>query len=142
MRYTCYFDGCITYNPFGDMGLGAIIIDSNGEIVHEFSDFIPESDNNSNNVAEAMALQNILVTLLEIVTSDDSVEIKGDSKIIINAIVNKYHEPKGLFAEYVLDAKNLFFQIKNICKIYIKWIPREENTLADELSRKMMPMKK
>ena len=57
-----YFDGaCEPINPYGNMGIGAILLKDN-ETIFSHSEFVPASKSNSNNVAEYMALEKILTS--------------------------------------------------------------------------------
>lgn len=136
--FECYFDGSITRNPGGDMGIGGVvyeIINGEREKVHDFSDKLPAKlfpDGTSCNVAEALALNKLLSFFIMEDMQHATIQVYGDSQIIINAMIKRNGKSKGMFAPYVNEAINILPQFKNIG---FMWIPREKNTEADAISR-------
>jgi len=96
-KYTAYFDGaCGPSNPGGKMGLGAYILDSAGNNIFEFADGVDAHDSNSNNVAEYMALCEILKFI------NENIEIGwfmiyGDSKLVIKQMNREWRILGGLY---------------------------------------------
>src|SRR5665213_2868054 len=91
----------------------------------------------TNNEAEYYALINLFVALLDRMKSGDSVEICGDSDLIISQI-------KGNYAVKSLKLQPLWTQA-NIhvlklrdrgCAVSLEWHPREENKPADTASKR------
>jgi ribonuclease HI len=136
MKYTCYFDGaCEPKNPGGNMGLGAVVLNDKKERVGMFSDFIPANPENSNNVAEYKAFGWLVAALSDRVEKTDTVEIFGDSKLVVNQMNGFWKIKQGRYVEYAQGYLPIFQRLKTQCKVYLKWIPREQNQLADDLSK-------
>jgi ribonuclease HI len=129
--FVCYFDGAILYNPYGDMGIGGVVYE-NGELIDSGSMYFPASVKNSNNVAEFIALQWVLSSLINKGLQNENVLVCGDSLLVINIMSNRRGIGIGYYTEYAEICKTMASQFKNI---KFKWIPREENDIADELSK-------
>jgi len=130
----CYFDGsCEPVNPYGSMGLGAVIYKDN-EILFEHSEVIPESKKNSNNVAEYLSLKKILEWIINNKTIEKQIFVYGDSQLVINQMNYKWRIKHGMYKDYALKCREILSKI-NDRKIIFKWIPRELNQYADDLSK-------
>nr|WP_298658546.1 ribonuclease HI family protein [uncultured Flavobacterium sp.] len=128
-----WFDGsCEPYNPGGRMGYGAVI-KKNGQTLKELYSGEPSNDKNSNNVAEYSALKMSLEYLIENGLNNERVFVRGDSKLVIMQMTGRWGIKEG---RYVDVAKETFGLLKQFPKIYLKWIPREENQEADGLSNR------
>ena len=138
MKYQCYFDGSITKNPGGDMGIGGLIFEVNESEkinVHQFTENLPAKDfpnGTSCNVAEILALQKLLSYFALQEAYHESIEVLGDSQIVINRATRMKKGGKGIFIPFVDETIDLISQFSNI---KFKWIPREQNTEADNISR-------
>jgi len=127
-------------NPGGNMGIGAYITDlMTGEIVFKHSHFIPANIKNSNNVAEYMAIIEIIKW---IINNDyhkdinDKIDIYGDSKLVIFQLDGKWKMYGGLYLPYGQEALSLLSQFNR--RPNLRWIPREKNSYADDLSKGKM----
>lgn len=137
-HYKAYFDGGIDINPCGNMGIGCIIYEINGdskEIVHEHSEYFKKEDFNcetSNNVAEAMAASSALGFFQVEKLEDADIELIGDSRIILNRLeAKRYAKPTdGYFATYINEAIK---QSECFTNIKFTWVSRDFNTEADAL---------
>lgn len=133
----CYFDGCCEpTNPFGNMGIGATVRIQGAE-AFRFSQFVPAGRNNSNNVAEYMAFE----AILDFIKSKDFKEIKihicGDSKLVIMQMLGQWQMRGGIyipFAKRCLE-KLQALRTENKLSFTLQWIPRTQNSYADELSK-------
>lgn len=132
---TCYFDGaCEPKNPGGNMGIGAyIMVDK--ERVYEYSNHIPASRDNSNNVAEYLALEKVLEFLQTNSFRDEVIFIKGDSNLVVQQMAGNWRIKQGRYKETALRCQRLAIEIRTRHKLIFKWIPREENKEADLLSK-------
>jgi ribonuclease HI len=134
-KYTCFFDGaCAPANPYGHMGIGAIIYDEKNNVIFKNSHYVEASDENSNNVAEYLAFLSVIEELEGILKVGDKAYIKGDSKLVCNQMNDKWRIKSGLYLEYALLAKTKLLELRKSNVIGVYWIPREINTIADELS--------
>lgn len=69
-----------------------------------------------------------------IVCGYSNIEIKSDGKFAIESINSKTYKPKKADAKFIhLLINHAKSKIK---KVKFTWIPREENTLADSLSKR------
>ena len=131
-----YFDGCCEpVNPGGVASYGAVIF-KNGERIWECSElFRPIKGNEketSNNVAEYSGFLAILEYLKANNYKKYFIQIYGDSKLVINQMQGEWLMHKGFYIPTALKAKKLLKEFKHI---NLQWIPREENDIADELSK-------
>jgi ribonuclease HI len=125
MAYRIYSDGASRGNP-GPSGIGAVILDENGQVVHEIAKYIGEV---TNNVAEYEALLEGLAYCVKHKLSP--IEILADSQLLIRQLSGEYkvkHENiKPLFQkaqEYLVHLKVSGY----------KHVPREQNKHADKLA--------
>lgn len=132
-EYICFFDGCCEpTNPGGTMGMGVYI--SDGDKEYSDSKIIKPAEENTNNVAEYLALINLLKVLQK--KDGCKIEIYGDSKMVINQMSGEWKIKKGNYKEHAYRAKKLYDTLCLNNEVNIYWIPRESNNIADELSKK------
>jgi len=123
---------CQPINP-GGIACYAFIIKKNGTTIHSGYGVAEEpfSKDSTNNVAEYTALAKALEWLVANNLVSGKVEIKSDSKLVVNQLAGVYKvKGKRIIPLYkqVLLLKTKFSDIE------IKWIPREENKEADRLT--------
>ena len=127
-----FFDGaCEPINPGGTAGFGAAIFRSGSLIWKTSGSLDPKDYQTSNNVAEYAALNVTLEYLVGQNWQDRKVEIRGDSKLVIQQCRGEWQIKSGLYAPSAHRAQDLLKQFANVS---FKWIPRAENHVADELS--------
>jgi ribonuclease HI len=128
----CNFDGaCEPKNPGGNMGIGAYI-EKDNKILFSHSSMIQAKKENTNNVAEYLALKEILIFLLDKKLFNEEIEIHGDSKLVIEQMWGTWKMRKG---EYIPIALQCQYMLKKFSKISGSWVPREQNQMADDLSK-------
>lgn len=136
--FECYFDGSITRNPGGDMGIGGVVYEVNNGVrqkIHDFTDKLPAKffpDGTSCNVAEVLALNKLLAFFLMEEKQHLKIRVYGDSQIVINRAQSGNKNGKGIFIPYVVELVDC---IKLFSDIRFQWVPREKNTEADAISR-------
>lgn len=131
-RFICYFDGCCEpVNPGGTAGLGAVIFE-NGERVWEHSSMIPPSPTTSNNVAEYRAFIAILDHLAKEGMQHERIIIYGDSRLVFEQCFGRWRIKGGHYVPFAREAKA---KLEAFTRISGFWIPRDENSIADELSK-------
>lgn len=113
------------------MGFGATIKTQSGHL-HDENGFTPASPKNSNNVAEYLALCIGLQWLLDNGFSENEIEVRGDSMLVINQLAGTWRVKGGLYYDAYKRAETLRDKFTNIS---FKWIPRDQNAEADQLSR-------
>ncbi len=123
------FDGAAIPNP-GEMGIGVVLIEDK-DIITEIAKKLP--DKGTNNIAEYTALLTGISAASELGWKE--VLIEGDSKLVINQVkgawkINKTHL-KRLHAQVVKE-------LSKFDSYALNWIPREKNSVADELASKAL----
>ena len=86
----------------------------------------------SNNVAEYAALCEALRFLISEKMTRVPIEIRSDSRLLVNQMKGEWKFHKGLYAKKFTEAKAL---VTEFDRVKFKWVPREENEEADALSR-------
>jgi|SRR3972149_4791416 len=143
-----YFDGCCEpVNPGGTAAYGVVIFEVYGsddvrQIIFQTSKiFKPvkgHEKETSNNIAEYSGLEAILLFLLEERLNEEEIIVRGDSRLVIcqNWITCGYRKKwkieRGLYVPIAYRCREI---LKRFPKIRGEWIPREKNSLADELSK-------
>lgn len=129
----CYFDGCCApKNPGGYAGYGIIILKDGQRVLAE-GKFIGHGDKMSNNVSEYTGFMRILTWLINNKSKKDIAIIKGDSKLVINQMFGTWKIKQGLYKPIAVQC---LAKLKHLTNITGKWIPREDNHLCDQLSKR------
>ncbi|WP_305037660.1 ribonuclease HI [Halapricum sp. CBA1109] len=124
-RAHVYFDGASRGNP-GPAAIGWVVVTGDGGIVSEGNDRIGTATNNR---AEYEAL----IRALEVATDHgfDSVEVRGDSELIVKQVRGEYdaNDP---------DLRERRVRVRELLSRFGEWsldhVPREINERADELA--------
>lgn len=124
-RLKVYVDGASRGNP-GDAGIGIVMLDENGNVVKEMSDYIGQT---TNNIAEYTALITALKEALEM--GCEEIEVFSDSELMVKQINGQYQiKNEGI--------KRLYSQVVQLMKEFrsfsINHVRREYNKRADELA--------
>jgi len=140
-HYSCYFDGaCEPVNPCGNMGIGAYVVSKlTGEELFSHSGYFPSNEDNSNNVAEYLALIKILEFLIGKNLhreKKNNIVIYGDSMLVIKQMRGRWGIKAGRYVPHAEKALGLLSKFKS--RPYFDWIPRDKNTIADDLSKAEM----
>lgn len=131
---TAYIDGsCSPANPGGVMGIGvAIYID--GVLTASYNDSFPSRKNNTSNKAEYLAVKKLLTVLGK--HRGETILVYSDSQLVVTQMNGKAKINRGLYKPTALECKELLIELRKNNNITFKWIPREKNSKADELSKK------
>lgn len=134
--FECYFDGsCEPLNPGGTMACGMVIFD-NDKILWQYGRIVsPKNSDQSqstNNCAEYAGLWLLLQELIRRSLNESEILIMGDSQLVINQVWGTWKMNNGAYIGLAIKCKDLLKQFKNIKG---KWIPRDDNSLADSLSK-------
>ncbi len=132
-----WFDGAVTpRNPGGDGGYG-MLVKRDGLVVHSEAVYIGRWPALSNNCAEYAGIISALRYLLrEQITQ---AVVYGDSNMVVQQVNNRWGVRKGgAYLPYFHEAYALKQQLP---KVQVIWVPREQNVLADALSKKAVTEK-
>ena len=127
MKFTVYFDGSCDSNKIGRTGLGVAMY-KDGKLVKKVSEYIGLG---TNNTAEYHAAIRAIEEVRK--AGVDSATIIGDSELVIKQLKGEYKTKKEHLKSLRDKALELASPIKDI---KFKWVPREENQLANELAQK------
>lgn len=126
VNYLIEADGGSRGNP-GPAGFGAVIRDAaTGQIIAERADFIGEA---TNNVAEYRGLIAALTALAEL-DPHATVEVRMDSKLVVEQMSGRWKIQNPTLARLAQEARKAF----PTGAVRYKWIPREQNAVADALA--------
>jgi ribonuclease HI len=134
--YIAYFDGsCGPTNPGGRVTYGAVIL-REGQPIWECSKlFHPEQGKEretTNNLAEYCGLIAVLEYLIDLGAQHEPIIVYGDSELVIDQMFGQKKIKSGTYVPYAIKAKKLCQLFSNLSG---QWIPREQNTVADALSK-------
>jgi ribonuclease HI len=121
-----YTDGLAEPNP--GLGTYGYAIYKDGQRVAARHGFVGESV--TNNYAEYESLVRALREARKF--AGEEILVRSDSKLLVNQMGGEWKVRKGGYVERYAEAKELAGQFRSL---RFEWIPREENTEADELSR-------
>lgn len=127
--WNAWFDGATKESNPGLRGIGGVLKGPAGERI-EISEEIGQGTNNE---AEYAALMAVLDAAVE--AKVENLVVHGDSQLVVRQVNGEWFiKAKELvpMCKTVLELKG---QIPNIT---IRWIPREENSEADALSKKAL----
>jgi ribonuclease HI len=132
-RITLWFDGAAWLRSKASYGF--VIKDDLG-IIKEDSGVVPcEAERSTSNVGEHFALYSALSWLKENGYTDNEIVAFGDSTLVIKQIFGGWK-----CRDFSLPYAPFYEMNKNIVKLFKrlegKWIPREQNEHADNLSKK------
>lgn len=134
LQIIAHFDGSCDPNPGGEMGMG-IHFQIGDKPLRKYSHKEPSTSENTCNVAEYKALEWLLNTLtLEQVGGAD-INIKGDSKLVVMQMKGIWKIKTGQYRTFATRCKMLLHDLSRHNRVRIEWVPREQNQLADELSK-------
>lgn len=132
-----FFDGaCGPINPGGRATWGFVVLE-NDELLHGESGYIGDGVGMTNNVAEYWGLIACLRYLKEN-HSEDFIEVFGDSSMVINMTNRVWgrknpHKKMPHLVPLVTQTREL---LDSFDSCSIEWVPREENQLADDYSKR------
>ena len=134
-----YIDGCCLGNRFKNCnrtGSAAIVVFNDyGHLVYENGVVIEDNQCLTNNICEYLGLMLAFDFIEENGLFNEDITIFSDSQLMV-------YQVNGI---YSCDSKNLLPFYNEAVKflegrenIKLEWIPREQNTLADELSKEIV----
>lgn len=138
-----YFDGaCEPVNPGGTASYG-FVIKQDGKIIAQQSKIVGSGTGMTNNLAEYHGLLAALKYLTSNQLTRNQLNIYTDSNLVFNMISQNWgwSKKKTIWRPHKdhPHLKKLLFEALELLEKFdyqIKWIPREQNSLADSLSKK------
>lgn len=133
---TAFFDGSCQLHRgvWGQASYGAIIFRGSGKIWECSSLFEPKIPvETSNNLAEYCGFGVTLKYLKENNLDDLNITIYGDSKLVIEQMSGRWKIRNGVYIPFANRARDLLATFRVQPKLV--WIPREQNLIADRLSK-------
>lgn len=142
-RYDFYiwYDGsCGPTNPGGTAAWGLVFKDSSMNLICKKNGIVGKGKLMSNNVAEFAAANEALHLILANVNKGQSVLMQGDSLLSVNILSGKWkvrYNKKGMYLPYYkIAAETLSKCHDKGLFLDIRWVGREENQEADDLSKR------
>lgn len=136
-----YFDGsCDNSKPDNVMGIGVAVFWNNIEL-EEYAVSTLIGKNGTSNVAEwkacimGLAVLNKVVEKERVTTSKAQIFIFGDSKLVVNQANGVYQCNNKRLKPYKEAYDEYLVRYMLEIPFQIRWIPRERNQRADELSK-------
>ena len=132
-----WYDGaCEPRNPGGTASYGVIIKDGN-KVLFEESKIVGSGEKMSNNVAEYSGAISGLKWLLENGFVKRPILVRGDNKMSVEQMAGNWKVKTwdGLYVPFWREAIGL---VKRFKRIEFRWIPREQNGEADEISKRAL----
>jgi len=134
-KIVVYTDGGARNNP-GPAGAGAYVVDEEGKVLKEASEYLGEQ---TNNWAEYEAVALGLRTIKKILgkkTKTTSIEVRLDSLLVAEQLSGRYQiKEETLFPQYI-KVHNM--RVKNFPLLSFTHVPREKNKEADRLANEAM----
>ncbi|MCD5396225.1 MAG: ribonuclease HI family protein [Candidatus Pacebacteria bacterium] len=131
-KFIIYTDGASKGNP-GPASIGVVICDEKGNVLKECS---KEIGTTTNNEAEYQAvifgLKKIKALFGKKVAKLSEIEIRSDSELLVSQLNKKYKILDSKIQKLFIQLWNLILDFKDVKFILI---PRQENKLADKLTR-------
>ena len=140
-KFTAFFDGCCEpVNPGGTASFGAVVFKDDKrvwECSRIFDSKKGRKKETSNNVAEYAGFISILDYFIRHNATGERITVYGDSMLVIRQMFDfpgeqRWRIRKGLYVPLAEEAKHKRRPFKNMIGV---WIPRDENGIADELSK-------
>ena len=125
-----WIDGLCEPNP-GGIGCIGFVIKENGVAIAQGSCDVGKGPKMTNNVAEYQALIHALREIRRLNMEEKNIVVRSDSELLVKQMKRLWRVKAPLIVPLYAEAKNLAKGLH----YRIEWIPREENTEADELTR-------
>ena len=126
-RLRVFSDGAARGNP-GPAGAGAVVLDSKGKVLARVGKFLGKQ---TNNVAEYEGVLLGLARAKELGATE--VDVRADSLLLIRQLEGVYQVKNAALKALHAKAKQL---LRSFDHVDLRHVPREENTLADEMSNR------
>lgn len=131
-----FFDGaCEPRNPGGTGGWGFVLFSASGEKLTESFGLLRAKPSMTNNVAEYIAAGCAVKAYREL-GRDGPLLLHGDSQLVVKQMQGQWQVRSGAYIRVYDRLRSLLTE----CGFTVqwKWVPREKNQLADDLSKKAL----
>lgn len=129
-KLTIFCDGAVQGNP-GRAAVGVVIIDSDGCILREISEALPDAM--TNNEAEYRAVIKALIAARDL--CGVHIRIHSDSQLIVRQIAGQYDCTAANLVTLRDRARRCLAHFPDA---QLVWVPREQNAHADALAGKAL----
>lgn len=135
-HFSVFFDGSCWPNPGGTAAVG-YVVRKGSEALDRQHRVLATGPDMSNNVAEFAALYEGLAFYAYLAISGHTVTCFGDSMLVVNIMSGKWRaKGEKLYTPYYHMCEGLVRTIRaRGVTVLFCWIPREENTECDNLSK-------
>lgn len=123
-----YTDGACSGNP-GPMGIGVVIF-NDGQEIFKISKNIGEG---TNNIAEYSAVIEGVKKAIDL--GAKGILVRSDSQLLVRQLNGQYRIKEPHLRELKRDLENL---LAEEFEVNFEYIPREENKIADKLSKQAL----
>lgn len=131
-----YVDGSVTGNPGGVVGYGWICEEPPA---NRFGVAFSGGDSATNNIAEYISVASALMYLLQIKERPITVTIRCDSELVVNQLNGLWRVKHANLKPVAAITHMMLEELANDgCQVTAEWIPREQNRVADDLSRRAL----
>jgi len=89
----------------------------------------------SNNVAEYTGFVKILLFLKEEGLEKEEIVIRGDSKLVIEQMCDRWRIKQGAYVPHALYARSI---LKPFTNIKLLWVSRDDNEVCDDLAKDIL----
>ena|SRR3990167_4464852 len=131
MRLVVHADGGCWPNP-GPAKCGVVVLNEAGHVIDEIR---KDLGHGTNNTAEWAGL----IQALTYAVGNRSVNhltVRMDSLLVVNCATGRWKTKKGHLRPFLSQASALLGDLHaRGCAVRIEWVPREQNELADALTR-------
>jgi ribonuclease HI len=128
---TIYTDGSCLVNPGGPGGWGFVMEDDEGEVCRHCGG-LKKDPTMTNNVAEYIAVIKAIKHYEEL-GRPGPLRIRSDSKMLVNQLSGEWGVKGGSYRKFWQGARALVEKVS--FEIIWEWVPREQNEVADALSK-------
>lgn len=125
---------CLPRNPGGYCS-SAYVIRRGSKVIKQAGRYIGVGGWTSNNVGEINGVIDALQALLDLGLEKEEIVLRMDSNIVATKILKGRRYGSGAYAAYLPEMFRLLKPFKNLT---VRWIPREENTAADALTKEAL----
>lgn len=134
-----YFDGCVEPRNPGGYGSYGVMVKLDGKQMFGEGHFVGQGDDISNNVCEYAGFCAVVDWILNQNLLGVTI-IRGDSKLVIMQLQNRWKVNGGKYLPYHYKARHLLAILRERTEnnVSLEWIPREKNGECDEYSKQVL----